>query len=66
VSDQKYDGFEIINIPEATPEQREKWSKYKFVESPWITFHNGITGEYFQYHRETGERREVPIDWWAV
>lgn len=35
------------------------------TESPWLTIHNGLTGEYYQVNRETGERREVPTDWWA-
>lgn len=61
MSAEKYDGFEIINIP-ARPADAPQ---YTFVESPWITHHNGMTGEYYQYHRETGERRDVPHDWWS-
>lgn len=66
MADDKNMDFEIINIPPLSTEDALRFSKYKFIESPWITFHNGVTGEYFQYHRETGERRDVPFDWWDL
>lgn len=56
--------YEIVNIRPLTPEEQIQMAEFVINESPWITVHDGITGAYFQYHRETKERREVPADWW--
>ncbi len=52
-----YETIEIPSAPDAVAE-------FEILESPWITIHDGINGEYYQYNRETGETREVPADWW--
>lgn len=59
-----YNGYEIITIRDLTEEEKSKLAEIEIVESPWITIHDGINGLYYQYNRETGERRDVPEDWW--
>lgn len=60
-----YSVYEVINIPEMSPEDRIKMANVRIVESPWVTCCDGTTGESWQYHKITNERREVPEGWFS-
>ena len=60
-----YSGYEIITIPEGTEEDKAAFAKWRYVESPWVTVADLINGRYYQYHKETGEERDVPENWFA-